>query len=491
MIPSLPFSEFQTLAKLGNVIPVYATHLADLLTPVSALMRLQTAGAPAFLLESVEGGEKYARYSFLGCRPFLTVRVVEDEIFEEGAEGTTACRGNIFQFLQQTFRKFKGVRAAGLPRFTGGAVGFLSYETARLLENIPTQKPKGVNLPNALFMFFDTVLIFDHFRHLIYIVANVFLDSARSLVSQFEEALTKIADIEKMLDRDPPRTLSAKAAPAAVSSNFSEADFCRAVAAAQKYIRAGDIFQVVLSQKFQRAIHADPLDIYRALRLINPSPYLYFLKMNDACIIGSSPELLIRVEDGVVEVRPIAGTRPRGKDREEDERFAQNLLSDEKEIAEHVMLVDLGRNDVGRIAQAGSVSVTNFKSVEKYSHVMHLVSSVFGKLRGELSAIAALAACFPAGTVTGAPKIRAMEIISELEPEGRGIYAGAIGYLDFCGNLDTCIAIRTIVTQGPQAYFQAGAGIVADSVPEREFQETVDKAAALQAAIDFAEGGLV
>jgi anthranilate synthase component 1 len=490
MMQSLSFSEFQALAKLGNVVPVYATHLADLLTPVSALMRLLGAGAPAFLLESVEGGEKYARYSFLGCGPFMTVESVEGRVFERRERRTTEIDGNIFHYLNQAFAKYRGVRADGLPRFTGGAVGYLSYESVRFLEKISTKKLKNLNFPDAHFMFFDTVLVFDHFRHLIYIVANAFLDESRSNTQAYDRALEKISAIEHLLKTETAYVSSSNNVSSTTSANFSEADFCSAVLLAQEYIRAGDIFQVVLSQKFQRKVFASPLDIYRALRLINPSPYLYFVKMNDTCIIGSSPELLARVEDGTVEVRPIAGTRPRGKDADEDDRLAQSLLNDEKEIAEHVMLVDLGRNDVGRIAEAGSVNVNQFRFVEKYSHVMHMVSNVSGKLRTGISAIDALSACFPAGTVSGAPKIRAMQIISELEPEGRGLYAGAIGYIDFCGNLDTCIAIRTIVTQGDQAYFQAGAGIVADSVPAREYQETLHKAAALQAAIDFAERGL-
>lgn len=487
----LEFAEFQKLAQLGNVVPVYATHLADVLTPVSAFMRLQNSSETAFLFESVEGGEKYARYSFLGCQPYVTITLSEDKIYEEHAGNKIQITGkNIFQHLKNTLGKYRGVRARGLPRFTGGAVGFLGYETVRLLENIPVKKPSGWVLPDAYFMFFDTVLVFDHFRHLIYIVANTFIDDTHSLVKQYEAARERISAMERILESN--LLMPSRRQPLSVpsSSNFSEADFCSAVASAQKRIRAGDIFQVVLSQKFHRKIQAEPFDIYRALRFINPSPYLYFLKMNDTSIIGSSPELLLRVEEQKVEVRPIAGTRPRGADEEEDERLSKALLCDEKEIAEHVMLVDLGRNDVGRIARPGTVTVAEFMSVEKYSHVMHIVSNISAELRDDVTAIDALCACFPAGTVSGAPKIRAMEIISELEPEGRGLYAGAIGYIDFFGNLDTCIAIRTILTRSDNAYFQAGAGIVADSIPEREFQETIHKAAALNAAIDFAERGL-
>ncbi|NIR51934.1 anthranilate synthase component I [candidate division KSB1 bacterium] len=487
----LSFSEFKKLSSKGNVIPVYASFLADLLTPVSAFLRLQTISKRAFLLESVEGGEKTARYSFLGCQPFSTIIYDNHTLQEQNGTNTKSFNDNVFEFLKRRFAKFEAVRPAGLPRFTGGAVGYFGYETIGLIEDVPQSKPDEPDLPQALLMLFETVLAFDHLTHQIYIITNVFLeDFTTSLNVQYERALKKIESIKSILERETSYVAEASTNNATISSNFTKAGFCQAVIAAKEYIEAGDIFQVVLSQKFQRTIKVNPFDIYRALRVINPSPYLYFLQFDDHCIIGSSPELLVRVEDGRVEVRPIAGTRPRGGDEKEETRLMDDLRRNEKEVAEHVMLVDLGRNDVGRVSQFGSVKVTDFMEVEKYSHVMHLVSNVCGNLRPELSALDALQACFPAGTVSGAPKIRAMEIISELEPTSRGVYAGALGYLDFSGNLDTCIAIRTLVIQNSQAYFQAGAGIVADSIPEREFQETVDKAAALRAAMDLAERGL-
>lgn len=488
----LNFTEFKNLTSKGNIIPVYTSYLADLLTPVSAFLRLQQVSGKAFLLESVEGGEKTARYSFLGCQPFSTIRYSENRIEEERNGKKIYFARNIYEHLELLFQKYNMVRPSGLPRFTGGAVGYFGYETVRFLEKIPINKTDGIEFPEALFMLFDTVLVFDHVTHQIYIIHNVYLEKNKEpLHIKYEEAINKIETIKKILEKDIPIAKNHTSTCSNISSNFSKSDFCRAVTTAKKYIEAGDIYQVVLSQKFQKEINVDPFSIYRALRVINPSPYLYFLKMEDMSIIGSSPELLVRVEDGLVEVRPIAGTRPRGKDERRDRQFMEDLRNEKKEIAEHIMLVDLGRNDIGRVSQYGSVEVTELMEIEKYSHVMHLVSNVRGKLKPELNALDALKACFPAGTVSGAPKIRAMEIISELEPTCRGIYAGALGYLDFSGNLDTCIAIRTIITKGNQAFFQAGAGIVADSVPEREYQETVEKASALKAAIDFAERGLV
>ncbi|MFQ5648409.1 MAG: anthranilate synthase component I [bacterium] len=484
-------TEFKNLAKQGNVIPVYATYLADLLTPVSAFMRLQKYSNRAFLLESVEGGEKTARFSFLGCDPFLTLSVASGRIECEENGQKVVVAGTIFDYLRELFSKYRAVRPAGLPRFTGGAVGYFGYETVRYVEHIPVPDKIEPHVPEAVVMLCDTVLAFDHLLHQIYIIKNVILDErSRSLEEEYQHAMARIESLERALDEEIACSCSPALSEQPVLSNFSRARFCRAVVKAKAYITKGDIFQVVLSQRFRKDVAVPPFDIYRALRVINPSPYLYFLKMDDLAIIGSSPELLVRVENRQVEVRPIAGTRRRGQDEAEDKSLMDELRQDEKEIAEHVMLVDLGRNDVGRVSQYGSVAVTEFMTVEKYSHVMHLVSDVQGRLKPELGAIEALQACFPAGTVSGAPKIRAMEIIAELEPEQRGVYAGALGYLDFSGNLDTCIAIRTIVMAGKTAYFQAGAGIVADSVPEREFQETLEKAAALRAALEFAERGL-
>jgi anthranilate synthase component 1 len=485
------FSEFQHLAKHGNVIPVYTSCLADLLTPVSAFLRLQAISEKAFLLESVEGGEKTARYSFLGCQPFSTIRYCDNSIEVESSGEKKHFEGNIFEYLKLLFESYNAVHPPGLPRFTGGAVGYFGYETVHLLEKIPKNKTDDIGLPEALFMLFDTVLVFDHLTHQIHIISNVFLDNKTDpLQVQYQEAIDKIEFLRKELENEVSVIENHTSTSTEIYSNLKKSDYYQAVSVAKNYINAGEIYQVVLSQKFHKEIDVDPFNIYRALRVINPSPYLYFVKVDDTCILGSSPELMVRVEDGTVEVRPIAGTRPRGKDEAEDQRYAEELRNDEKEIAEHIMLVDLGRNDVGRVSEYGSVEVTELMSIEKYSHVMHLVSNVRGKLKPKLCAIDALKACFPAGTVSGAPKIRAMEIIAELEPTKRGVYSGALGYLDFCGNLDTCIAIRTIITKGKESYFQAGAGIVADSIPEKEYLETVEKASALRAAIEFAERGL-
>lgn len=488
---SLRFEEFCQLCEEGNVIPVYASFLADLLTPVSAYLRLRTLSDQGFLLESVEGGEKMARYSFLGCHPFSVIQYRDHKIHIEEEGKSYTLSDNLFEFLKTRFREYRAVRPAGLPRFTGGAVGYFGYDCIRLIEDIPDTNPDVLDVPDALLMFYDTVLIFDHITHRIFIVAHVFLDKQSGSRKQlFDEARSKIAAVQKVLDKPLMNKTTFDLNGSTLSSNCEQPKFSDSVCRAKKYIEAGDIFQVVLSRYFYKTVKADPFDVYRALRQINPSPYLYFIQFKELKIIGSSPEMLVRVEECQVDVRPIAGTRRRGKNESEDRELMDELRSDEKENAEHVMLVDLGRNDVGRVSEYGSVEVNEFMKVEKYSHVMHLVSNVRGRLRPELTALDALKACFPAGTVSGAPKIRAMEIIDELETTRRGIYAGALGYLDFMGNMDTCIAIRTIVIKGQEATLQAGAGIVADSVPEREFEETDAKASVLRAAIECAERGL-
>ncbi len=485
------FETFRRLAAQGNVIPVAESLLADMLTPVSAYLRLCRDDEPGFLLESVEGGEKVARYSFLGRAPreqisFDGRRVVVQRDGREHSHDT-----DIFTWLQQRLRTFRFVPNADLPRFSGGIVGWFGYETVRLLEDLPADNPAIEGRPLARFGLYDTVLAFDHLRQQIIIITNAILEDGSDLRRSYQAALARIDEVKQRLRQPVPHSHSQHSAPADVQSNFSQAQFGEAVEKARAYIRAGDIFQVVISQRFSRRIHTDPFEIYRALRLVNPSPYLYFLHQGPGdAIIGSSPEMLVRVEEGTVTVRPIAGTRPRGRTVEEDAALARELLDDEKECAEHLMLIDLGRNDVGRVSRFGSVQVTEKMIIERYSHVMHIVSEVRGRLRPELDAIDALKACFPAGTVSGAPKVRAMEIIEELEPERRNIYSGALGYLDFSGNLDTCIAIRTLEVQENTAYFQAGAGIVADSVAEREFQETVHKSNALRRAIALAESGL-
>ncbi|MDZ7260763.1 MAG: anthranilate synthase component I [candidate division KSB1 bacterium] len=487
----MSFKQFKCLATQGNVIPVCKSVLADLLTPVSAFLKLKGKSTQAFLLESVEGGERLGRYSFIGTNPFLIIRSTGENIEIIGNQRKKELQGNIFEELKTLMAGYHPVKVDGLPRFSGGAVGYLGYDTVRLIENLPCSVVDDLHQPEAYFMFFDTILVFDHVKHEIQIIANAILDKNNSgLRAKFMEVIEKIEYWEEILRSGFQSSLNPGQGNGRIQSNFCQEDFCQAVYRAKQYIRSGDVFQVVLSQRFETDLTTDPFDIYRGLRTINPSPYLYFLQTGDLSIIGSSPELMVRVENNIVEVRPIAGTRRRGRNAAEDRELAEDLLRDEKERAEHVMLVDLGRNDIGRVCRYGSVVVPEFMKIEKYSHVMHLVSSVQGQLRPELHSLEALKACFPAGTVSGAPKIRAMEIIDELEPTKRGIYAGALGYLDFSGNLDTCITIRTIVTQGQKAYFQAGAGIVADSIPEKEYEETVNKARALQEAINLAERGL-
>jgi anthranilate synthase component 1 len=485
------FEAFRQSAMHGNVIPVAATLLADLLTPVSAFLRLCGEDESGFLLESVEGGEKIARYSFLGRKPVERMQYNGKYVEISKENAGERIETDIFTYLQERLKKLTFVPTTGLPRFSGGFVGYFGYDTVRLLEKIPVINPETTDVPLAQFELYDTVLAFDHFRQQIHIITNVILAEGVNLRKSYEKALEKIEETKAALQR--PIKLdetNVKQTHANISSTFARNDFCQAVQTAKEYIRAGDIFQVVLSQEFSRPFAAPPFDVYRALRVVNPSPYLYFLRNDGRSIIGSSPELLVRVENGEATVRPIAGTRPRGKTPEEDARLAAELLADEKERAEHVMLVDLGRNDIGRISRYGEVRVTEKMMIERYSHVMHIVSEVRGKLRPGVGAIDALKACFPAGTVSGAPKVRAMEIIEELEPKRRGLYAGALGYIDFSGNLDTCITIRTLEVRNGVAYFQAGAGIVADSVPEKEYEETVHKSNAIRSAIILAEGGL-
>ena len=475
-------SEVRKLKRLGNLVPIYREIVADLETPVSAY--LKTARSPySFLLESVEGGERLARYSFIGTEPYLVLR--------GGEEGVDPLLS-----IARELDRYRLVSVPGLPPFHGGAVGYLAYETARHFEELSTPDADPLRLAESLFMFADSVLVFDHLTHKIKVVSHVHLDDGDvaeaysravkridSLVERLEQPLTQERIPHRVL---PPPSPATPQHP--VSSNLSRAEFEARVAQAKEYIAAGEIIQVVLSQRLSKATTAAPFDIYRALRSINPSPYMYHLHLDDCDIIGASPELLVRVEEGVVSTHPIAGTRPRGTDTAQDAALEQDLKGDEKECAEHVMLLDLGRNDIGRVAEPGTVEVTQVMDVERYSHVMHLVSHVQGRLKGGLTQFDALRACFPAGTVSGAPKIRAMEIIAELEPDKRGPYAGAVGYLSFSGNLDTAITIRTIIMTEGTAYVQAGCGIVADSVPECEYQESMNKAQALIKSIEQAEG---
>jgi len=466
--------EVRRLKNQGNLVPVCRDIRADLETPVSAYLKI-ARGNYSFLLESVEGGERLARYSFIGTDPLLVLKTENERPVDP------------LILVENALAQLRPVSIAGLPRFHGGMVGYLSYEVARYFERLPSlvQDPQG--LPESVLMLADTLLVFDHVTHKIKVVSHAHLDG--DVDTAYREATRKIDDLVNRLEQ-PMHSETLKNAPpdrSAVSSNYTPTEFEAIVSQAKEYIYAGDVIQTVLSQRLARRTTANPFTIYRALRSINPSPYMYYLHLGDFYIAGASPELLVRVEDGIVSTHPIAGTRRRGKDNTEDLALEEELKNDEKERAEHVMLIDLGRNDIGRVTEPGTVEVTQLMDVERYSHVMHLVSHVQGKLRAGLSQFDALRSCFPAGTVSGAPKIRAMEIIAKLEEEKRGPYAGAVGYFDFSGNLDTAITIRTIVIKNNIAYIQAGAGIVADSIPEREYQESLNKAQALLSAIDQAE----
>ena len=497
--PSL--EEFIRKAKQGNLIPVYREILADLETPVSAFLKIRDEHY-GYLLESVEGGEKWARYSFLGSRPALVIRGSLNELtlIRPGGVERVKVKTDPLETLKGIMADYQPVEVEGVPRFFGGAVGYLGYDMIRSIERLPDFHHDGLDLPVMYLMVTDTLLIFDNMAQTIKVVSNVHLsdrggrgtDGARRA---YREAIDKIEAIIARLKKTDRldkkrRRNGAKNSEWRIASNMTPPAFRKIVRRAKEYIRSGDIFQVVLSQRFETESRSASFDIYRSLRVINPSPYMYYLQLDGLELVGSSPEVLVRCEDRKIELRPIAGTRPRGRNEEEDRLLERELLSDQKECAEHIMLVDLGRNDVGRVSDVGSVRVEKLMAVERYSHVMHLVSQIEGRLQKDKDVYDVMRACFPAGTVSGAPKIRAMEIIEELEPTGRGPYAGAVGYFSFSGNLDTCINIRTIVIKGGRAYIQAGAGIVADSDPKREYQETVNKAKAMLVAIEMAQGGL-
>jgi anthranilate synthase component 1 len=488
--------EFKALAAKGNLIPVSREILADMDTPVSAFLKL--GGTPSFLLESVVGGEKWARYSFLGSHPLKVIKCWGKKV---SIQETGQKKPVIFEtedpvaVLQKELSVYTPVDIPGLPRFSGGLVGYMGYDMVRFFERVPDKKRPGLDLPDMFFMLVDTMLIFDSLRQKIKIVSNAHVDG-RGSAKAYSEAVEKIDQVTEKLriskiGRQQPAGRKAKGRQKAFVSSFTRRkSFEDAVSRSKEYIASGDIFQVVLSQRFERKAAVEPIDIYRALRVTNPSPYMYFLNTGDAQIVGSSPEILVRLEDKKVVLRPIAGTIQRGATELEDKGLEEELKKDPKEIAEHIMLVDLGRNDVGRVAEKGSVQVTELMAVERYSHVMHMVSNVEGNLARGLDAFDVLRACFPAGTVTGAPKVRAMEIIEEFEPTKRGPYAGAVGYFSYSGNMDTCITIRTLLIKDGTIYVQAGAGIVADSVPEREYAETINKAMGMMKAVDIAERGL-
>jgi anthranilate synthase component 1 len=495
---SLSFEEFRSLAARGNLIPLYREILADFETPVSAFTKINH-GPSAYLLESVEGGENWARYSFLGSGSPIVVLEERGKLVVTRGSGVQRVPiggksgANPLERIRDLMAAYRPVAVPDLPRFVGGAVGYLGYDVARSFEDIPARRKDELGLPELAFLLTDTLLIFDNVSQKIKVVVNGHVRSSREseIRRAYADATARIERMILRLKQPLHRTLpKQRRKPLTFSANMSRADFEKMVMRTKEYIRAGDVVQAVVSQRWDVRIQTAPLEIYRALRVINPSPYMYYLRVGGVELVGSSPETLVRCEDGRVSVRPIAGTRRRGATEEQDRMLERELLADEKERAEHVMLVDLGRNDVGRVARKGTVRVDGFMQVERYSHVMHLVSQVNGELDPSLDAYDVMKACFPAGTVSGAPKIRAMEIIEELEPTRRGPYAGAVGYFSFSGNMDTCINIRTVVIKGRQAYIQAGAGIVADSDPEREYEETCNKARAMMKAIEMAEQGL-
>lgn len=490
------FEEFQTEANKGNVVPVVRSVLADLHTPVGAFLRVASGAEQAFLLESIEGGERLARYSFLAANPFMTVRSHKSQtLLEKDGSRKLYPDRTLVEFLRKHFARQKLARREKLPPLCGGAVGFLAYDAARWFEKVLDDGAKR-DKTDAIWMFFRNILVFDRLKHRIEIVSIVFTDEAKGdeavLKKLYTEAVAETERLEKILDESslPSVTAENREPPESkqFTSNWKKADFLAAVEKIKDHIVAGDAYQVVLSQKFKRQTNAEPINIYRALRTTNPSPYMFYVKLGAAeTLIGASPEMLVRCSGKKLEYRPIAGTRKRGATETEDWILAEDLRSDMKEISEHVMLVDLGRNDLGRVSEFGSVEVAELMKIEKYSHVQHLVTSLKSRLKDGFDRFDALTSCFPAGTVSGAPKVRAMQIIDELEPSKRGVYAGAIGYIDYAENLDTCIAIRTIRLKDGEASVQAGAGVVADSVPEKEYDETINKARALVKAIDMAE----
>lgn len=485
-------NEVMELTREYNLIPVRYSFLADVETPISVYQKLRKNNS--FLLESVEGGERWARYSFIGIDPKIKIYGKNNEVKVTRKDETITVRGNPVEILWEEVKRYKSPLHLNMPRFTGGAVGFFSFDILRNYENLPGHQVDDLHMNDVQFLFADTVVAFDHLRHEVQVIKNILVekgDSQESIESRYDRVCDEIRRLVKEI-RKPYQAvrnhfiLPEQPAPLTVKSNMEKTQFEEMVLKAKEYIAAGDIFQVVLSQRFEVEADIDPFTVYRVLRLLNPSPYMYFFQFEDEVLVGTSPELLVRVENGRVENRPIAGTRKRGKTAKEDRELMEDLLADEKERAEHLMLVDLGRNDVGRVSKFGSVRVDQLMEVEYYSHVMHLVSHVSGELKEGLDAHDALLSCFPAGTVSGAPKLRAMEIIAELERESRGVYAGAIGYFGFNGTMDSCITIRTIVFKNGKAYIQAGAGIVADSVPENEYEESRNKAQALIRAIQVA-----
>ena len=506
------FSEFVELARNHTIIPVYRQLVGDILTPVSAFCKIRE-GDRAFLFESVVGGERVGRYSFLGAKPFLIFEAYGRSVTLTLPDGTRqeSFPDDPLRSLEELQTQYRAPHLPGLPRFLGGAVGYIGYDTVRYVERLPNPPPDDRRIPDLSFAFYDRMMVFDHINKTVLVIAHARLDlqpeyrqdpeQLRKLYDQACQAVDEqvhrlqrgVADLP-LTDIDPKGTAAkqtqAEMLGGRIRSNFTQEGFEAAVRKAVEYIHAGDAFQIVLSQRFRVETRSRPFDIYRALRVVNPSPFMFFLQAGSVTLVGASPEIMCRVDEGIIVNRPLAGTRPRGATPEEDQRLADELIQDEKERAEHIMLVDLARNDVGRVAEIGSVQVEQLMAIERYSHVMHLSSTVTGQLKTGLTPFDALRASLPAGTLSGAPKIRAMEIIDELEPHRRGPYGGAVGYVDYRGNMDTCIALRTMVIVGQTVDIQAGAGLVADSNPTAEYQETLNKAMGLLRALEVAENQL-
>jgi anthranilate synthase component 1 len=486
------FEDFQRLAQGHHLVPVYRQLLGDTLTPVTAFRKIQK-GDWSFLFESVVGGERVGRYSFLASRPFLTFQTWDRRVrIDTPGQLEEQVHADPLRLLEEVLAKHKAPHVPGLPRFCGGAVGYIGYDTVRYVERLERPPLDDRQLPDLALALYDRMVIFDHINKTIAAVVHAHVDPAQ-LKRSYDEACERVDEIvEELQEPGPAMPFADIAAVGTVqrpyTSNFAPGGYEAAVLKAKEYIKAGDIFQVVLSQRLTTKTTAQPFDIYRTLRVVNPSPFMFYLQSGpDITLVGSSPEIMARVEGDKVTIRPLAGTRRRGKTEEEDDALARELIADPKERAEHIMLVDLGRNDVGRIARYGTVEISDVMQVERYSHVMHICSNVTGRLQPDKTALDALRACLPAGTLSGAPKVRAMQIIDELEPHRRGPYGGAVGYVDFSGNMDTCIALRTMVIQGDTVYLQAGAGIVYDSDPEKEREETMNKAMGLLRALEIAE----
>ena len=485
----MTIEEFKTYAKPGHIVPVYKKINADFITPVMAYLKIRDRGNYSFLLESVEKGEQVGRYSFIGQNPYRVLVAEGDKTIVKNYSHNHIIQRDLFEVLNDELNKYQSISIDGLPQFSCGTVGFVGYEMIRCIEDLPEPKEDVVKNDDAIMAFYDSLITFDHLRNEVILIANAFIDEDSDLSRLYQDAQNRLQILFEKLNSPLQIDLKFSADIGSEKSNLKKAEFKKAVEKSKEHIFAGDIFQVVLSQKFQVDYSGDIFQVYRALRTINPSPYMFYLDFVDYQIIGSSPESVISAKNRKLEIIPIAGTKPRGNNADEDAQYSESLLADPKEIAEHVMLVDLARNDMGKVSDYGSVEVSDFKTIEKYSHVMHIISKVHGKLKKDKSSVDAFKSAFPAGTVSGAPKIRAMEIIHGLEPDKRGFYAGAIGYFDHSGNMDMAIAIRTMLAKEGKIFYQAGAGIVADSVPEAEYQETLNKGHALRKAIEQATGG--